>query len=86
MVQQCPIGSCDHVTVVPCVNLDASSLVERKDQLLDQLVKNLERGVSAAATTAKQKQRAREIKSALTGLKDAHREVRKKFGWAVFCK
>jgi hypothetical protein len=86
LFQQCPIGSCDYVTGVTCVNRDASSLAERKDQLLDQLVKNLERGVSTAATTAKRKRRAKEIKSALTGLKDEHREVRKKFGWAVFCK
>jgi hypothetical protein len=86
ITQACAIGSCDFVTGVTCVPGDASSLVERKEQLLDMLVKNLDRGVSVAATTGKRKQRAKEIKSALTGLKDSQMEVRKKVGFAVFCK
>lgn len=86
VTQYCVIGSCGFLTGIPCVQLDASSLVERKEKLLDMLVKSLQRGVSVAATTGKRKQRAKEIKSALTGLKDKHLEVRKKAGWVFSCK
>jgi hypothetical protein len=82
----CAIASCDLARGVTCAQRDASSIAERQEKLFDKFVRNLERGVSLAATTAIRKQQAKEIKSARTSWKTERSKLRKKFGWAVFCK
>lgn len=83
---RCVIGGCSFVSGVGCEARDISSLVNRKDKLLTSLVKNLNRSVSLAATSRSKRQRAQEIKSALTGLKDNLLPRRKTFGVAYICE
>jgi hypothetical protein len=81
----CPIGSCEFVSGVLCVQRDVTDLRTKKAQLLDRLVAVLNEGMALAARTKKQKQRAEELSSALTGLKDNHSALRKQFGLAYTC-